>query len=355
MPPTFEPDDPNHMRDMRVENFLQNWRNGRLWDRARLIRDVPVAEVDSISWSTSADNPARFYHRGLSEERVEDLTTEWNNGTIFPPVVLFALPENNPYFKYSVAGGNHRIASLLRSTRPKVIDAYIVYENDPEVRDILTALLNRLEGFGLTREELLKLGVHKFSHGWQGSIKQLADVLGVSSDPLRKRIKGEEVAKRNFKLGIPEWEDVVVKKSRLSLDAQGRFDKLTHDVPFASLSRGVIQLLQDHRHLTISTEVIEVIDDMSRKPSDQEQVAAAQQFVNGVNESMAREKADLVRSSKRGGKTDFARIWEHGTNLSRIIKSSNDALLEMEHKHVPAFREWSKDILGMIRRFEEQV
>jgi len=268
------------MEDPRTEAFLN--RGQWHWTYA------PSVTFDQIDIAYSADNPARL-NRKIDDERVLQYAEEMQDGVEFPAIVLVT-PSDRDQFPYDVATGMHRLnaadmAQKKDPKRPKHIDAYIVTEADKYRREVLTFMLNTIEGVGVRPQEQIMHIIH-LHEKFDVSITTLCKEWHVKEYSVRTQLRAEQARKRARDLA-----DIDLNTTKLSTTMQGTLHTaIQSDRIFSE----VVTFIYNHKpSASTIDEICKTVKDNVRDEARGLEIVRG--YVQAAKERQEKEKARTAR------------------------------------------------------------
>lgn len=132
------------MNDMRLENWLTELMARYPDKNIRFVfeKGYPVAQLDLALW---LNNPARLDNK-YDPVRAAKYRLLMERGVDFPAIAVFS--DRSPASGRHRVGGHSDAMAGPHSKKVLPLDAYVLYVDDPLIRELILRTINSIEGFG---------------------------------------------------------------------------------------------------------------------------------------------------------------------------------------------------------------
>jgi len=235
----------------------------------------------------------------LNKEKIEDYATCMKNGDVFPMIVV----ERTKKGKYTILGGNQRMAALKTIDQNAFVDCYIV---DPLIsmeRELIIRSLNSRHGWGSTKEDRVEHAVYLVRK--EGvPVSAAARAMVVSEYTIYSRIRSEDEKATLAKEGID-----------LSRVANGTVDCISRICDLETKKK-IARIVVEHK--VPETHLTPVVSGVDSAKSNAEK----QKIIATFAKQLEHDKELLPKSGVRKPRKE--KLLRHLKQLSDFLESGND-------------------------------
>lgn len=271
-------------RDESVERILAAHVVGGKFD---YVDAFPLTEI-----GRNPDSQSRL--RSADKKRVIEFAEKMKNGEVFPPVIVWQIPDNGAF----LVEGNTRTEATNKRGLP-TIPAYVVTLTSMSEAVYLSAVFNARNGSPLTADEIRRAVLAASKIKPTPTNAQIARDYGISTSQIGRILTEDAAEKRLTDLGVPSVE-------KMKATSKARLAKITMDAPCKAAAD-----LANDAGMT-PAEVKELVDEVLAIPSEVGQI-------DRVNAARAA-RSDDIKAIAAGRRTTGTPQVELRRVSSQLIK-----------------------------------